>query len=269
MTKAKISSSFGALLAAAVIFSPNFAKSSDLLDGLNDPAPAETRAQVNWNQMYLQGFGGFAWTEWNGPLGYDDRGIDDGFDDSDRSIKSESWFVGVGAGGDRQFGKIVLGGVVDVATGDISESGSFLPYPESDGAPAWDITTELEYFGTVRGRLGYLVRDDFLVYGTGGLAWGLAKSSIQPVYNKGEEGEYVNGNASDESAHIGWTAGAGFEWKLSNNVSFTTEYLYLNLGDGDYSFSGTKGYGNGIYATDSYDPELDVHAIKAGLNYRF
>lgn len=255
-----------AIAAGMVIFSPNFAKSSDLLDSLNDPAP--TQAQVNWTQMYLQGFGGFAWTEWNGPLDLDNRADGDGFDASDRSMKNENWFVGIGAGADRQFGQFVLGGVVDIATGDITESASFLPYPENPGSPAWDITTELEYFGTVRGRLGYLVRNDFLVYGTGGLAWGLAKSSIKPVYNKGEDDELVNGHAFDESAHIGYAVGGGFEYKLSDNVSFTTEYLYLNLGDGDYSFSGTKNNGN-VYASDSYDPDLDIHAIKAGLNYRF
>ena len=38
-------------------------------------------------------------------------------------------------------------------------------------------TNKLDYLGTVRGRLGYLFTPAFLVYGTGGLAYGGVKAS--------------------------------------------------------------------------------------------
>ena len=40
------------------------------------------------------------------------------------------------------------------------------------------VTKELDYFGTVRGRLGWLAYPSLLVYGTGGLAYGGVKSSL-------------------------------------------------------------------------------------------
>jgi opacity protein-like surface antigen len=46
-----------AIAASLVIFSPNFAQSSDLLDSLNDPAPQGTA--VNWSGFYLGGAIGY------------------------------------------------------------------------------------------------------------------------------------------------------------------------------------------------------------------
>lgn len=47
-----------AIATGMVIFSPNFAKSSDLLDGLNDPAPTQG-VKVNWSGFYVGGAIGY------------------------------------------------------------------------------------------------------------------------------------------------------------------------------------------------------------------
>ena len=86
--------------------------------------------------------------------------------------------------------------------------------------------------GTARIRLGYLITPKLLVYGTGGLAYGLSNYSsyavqdlISPVTDP------IGPGGSNHSVfRLGWAAGGGFEWMLINNWSLKTEYLYYDLG---------------------------------------
>jgi outer membrane immunogenic protein len=102
-----------------------------------------------------------------------------------------------------------------------------VPFISGDSS---DVTSKLsldaEWFGTLRGRLGFAA-DNFLIYGTGGLAYGHVQGSAV--------GELVNGaetigyDASASDTNWGWTAGAGIEYGL-DNLSLGIEYLYVDLG---------------------------------------
>ena len=82
----------------------------------------------------------------------------------------------------------------------------------------------LKWFGTVRPRVGFLATERWLVYGTGGLAYGRFDS------------DYVSGvgtsivAASTSKTRTGWTAGAGSEVKIDKNWSVKFEYIYMDLG---------------------------------------
>jgi outer membrane immunogenic protein len=69
--------------------------------------------------------------------------------------------------------------------------------------------------GTLRARAGVTV-DRFLLYGTGGFAFGEEKVS--------------NAASSDSSMRGGWTAGLGAEAAITNNVTARVEYRYTDLG---------------------------------------
>jgi outer membrane immunogenic protein len=43
------------------------------------------------------------------------------------------------------------------------------------------VTKSIDWFGTVRGRVGFLVTPQWLLYATGGLAYGETKSSFNTV----------------------------------------------------------------------------------------
>ena len=83
---------------------------------------------------------------------------------------------------------------------------------------------KLEWFGTVRGRVGYLVAPSWLVYGTGGLAYGRVKSDFLSVEPDGE---------TDVShwaeTRVGWSAGAGIEAMLWDRWTWRLEYLHVDL----------------------------------------
>jgi outer membrane immunogenic protein len=100
------------------------------------------------------------------------------------------------------------------------------------------------WFGTLRGRAGFLLNNNTLFYATGGIAYGSL------------EAESTVTGATESRIHPGWTAGIGAEMALSGNWSAKIEYLYINLYDRTYSLTGTS---NGA----------DSNILRMGLNYRF
>ena len=101
----------------------------------------------------------------------------------------------------------------------------------------------LPWFGTVRGRAGWLVTPTLLLYGTAGFAYG----------------EVSAFNFSN--TRTGWTAGGGVEWLFLPNWSAKLEYLYVDLDS-----SGTTG-GWGFNWGYHNHPQLNV--VRAGVNYHF
>ena len=117
--------------------------------------------------------------------------------------------------------------------------------------------------------MGYLVTDKFLLFATGGLAYGDVKSSASAGANIGGT-SYGPYSFSKTTTQTGWTAGAGVEYMISRNWTFKTEYLYVDLGSANL----LSGGGTGLFSgTDSYNYSLKVHTtdniVRAGLNYKF
>jgi outer membrane immunogenic protein len=101
-------------------------------------------------------------------------------------------------------------------------------------------TSTLDYLGTVRGRLGYLT-PTFLLYGTGGLAYGGVKASTTIGQTNNDctffPGTCLQGSTAPGGAfshtRAGWTAGAGLEWMFAQKWSAKAEYLHYDLGQRD------------------------------------
>ena len=108
--------------------------------------------------------------------------------------------------------------------------------------------TDLRSIGTVRPRLGY-AWDRWLLYVTGGLAWGDIKAG---------QDSCTPSTLCGSNTELGWTIGAGIEAFLIPKWTVKLEYLYADLG-------------NHVY----YTPAIPVSAtekvnlVRAGLNYHF
>ena len=83
----------------------------------------------------------------------------------------------------------------------------------------------LKWFGTARGRLGWLPTDRILLYATGGLVYG----RIDSDYVSGINGVSLL-PASTSTWRAGWTAGAGVEGAISDRWTLKAEYLYADYG---------------------------------------
>jgi outer membrane immunogenic protein len=209
--------SSGVAAAALLIAAPAFA--ADMAQPMPTKAPVLVAEPVfSWTGFYLGANAGYNWgsgEEAAGALGIDPSG----------------WLVGGQVGFNYQFeNNIVLGAEADIQWADATDS-------------ALGIEQKMDYFGTVRARVGYAF-NHIMPYVTGGLAWG-----------HNEVNDNLLGLSSDNTS-VGWTVGAGVEYALDNNWSVKAEYLYMDLGDDYYDSIGAKsGSTNNI--------------VRAGVNYRF
>lgn len=103
------------------------------------------------------------------------------------------------------------------------------------------LSSGVDWLGTVRGRLGYLLNPSLLIFGTGGLTYGGVHANIvnqaytvyEDVPNIGfQEGmQPFFGSSSKFQTLTGWNAGGGCEWMITQNWSVKTDAIYWDLGN--------------------------------------
>ncbi|GAC1332642.1 MAG: porin family protein [Beijerinckiaceae bacterium] len=120
------------------------------------------------------------------------------------------------------------------------------------------------YLGTARGRIGWAF-DRFLVYGTGGLAYGNTNvtNTILGVNAFGAPALFTN-NLGGNRTRLGYALGGGVEYAFTNNWSVKGEYLFTDLGRDNVTFIDPV-TGGGF----TFNRRERNHIVRAGLNYKF
>jgi outer membrane immunogenic protein len=128
------------------------------------------------------------------------------------------------------------------------------------------VTKSIDWFGTVRGRIGFLVTPQWLLYGTGGLAYGETKSSFTTTdLTFGcMPGAGACATGASSGVRAGWTAGAGTEAMLAPNWSVKVEYLYVDLGGRSVNAPSFT-----LPIVFSSSTAFREQIVRAGLNYHF
>ncbi len=202
------------LVLAALLAAPFAANAADLR-APTYKAPAYVAPMApSWTGFYVglnagYGFGDANWSGVNDP-------------------EPSGFLVGGTIGYNLQTGSWVWGIEGDLAWANIDDS---------VGARSSEIT----WFGTARGRIGYAGWGSMMPYITAGAAFAGVENSI--------------GAASTSETRVGWTAGLGLEYMVWTNWSVKLEYLYADLGTADAPGPSTV--------------DMTSHIVRAGLNYRF
>jgi len=204
------------------------------------------------------------------------------------SSKLQGGFGGVQAGYNWQVNPFFLAGLEADFQGSAIRGSAANPPFNLAFSPA-QIGTEdrLKWFGTVRGRLGFLPTDRLLIYGTGGFAFGRVEANSLMTVATGLIGASGGFGAScliadgtfpscfsGSSARTatGWTAGAGFEFALSQNISLKAEYLYMSLGTDNHALVALSTMNLARPVTPAsfiVSSKVDYSLARVGLNYRF
>jgi outer membrane immunogenic protein len=222
----------------------------------------------NWTGFYIGLNAGYGWN--------DDRnvaisgsplitGAQPNFIPFALGLRPEGWLAGGTIGYNYQFGgRGVVGIEADFAWADIEDS-NFIDLPPGAVPPLrTSVSEKIDFFGTVRGRLG-MTFDRLLVYGTGGLAY----ANVKQFGNVDEFfpgfGRQFIANSSD--LRYGWTVGGGAEWAVSKNWSVKAEYLYYDLGANTITGAQTNPVSATQFATYSFSTRGSI--ARGGLNYKF
>lgn len=173
------------------------------------------------------------------------------------SADDDSFAGGGHVGYNRAFGAIggnvfVLGAVADLSFADVSKGGGI-----RDGANTLGVRQELDYLATVRLKAG-LGLDRFLVYGTGGVAFGEVETTFVDTL-------FLDASTSD--TRVGYAVGAGTDYALTDNLLLGVEYLYTDLGSDDTSRVVPLGAGRTLTTTSNED--FDFHTVWAKASFRF
>ena len=131
----------------------------------------------------------------------------------------------------------------------------------------------VDYLGTVRGRVGWLVNPTLMFFGTGGLAYGgVGLNTSSFVYDSGWSARPTStGGVNFSDTQVGWTGRGGVEWMFMPNWSAKAEYLYYDLGSLSQNFTmpvtATNG-GEALFA-GQVKARVSGNIVRAGINYHF
>jgi len=132
---------------------------------------------------------------------------------------------------------------------------------------------KLEDFGTVRGRLGYVI-NNVLLYGTGGWAWSHSNidRTITCVVAGGgicpggpSPSPLTGAIVSSSGFNNGWVAGAGVEWMFAPNWTAKVEYQHMEFDNirRDFNYVGFPA------AFRRIEQDVRVDTVRVGVNYIF
>lgn len=249
-------------LAAVVAFS-SAAAAADLPTSV--PAAIPAGPAYSWTGFYVGANVGYGWgldtvryTGDAGILNLVGTGVPGSFD-----------LNGKGALGGLQLGynlqitpQIVVGLEADIQIADIDGTRSWAIGAGTGSAGS--VSTKVDWFGTVRGRIGFAF-DRILVYGTGGLAYGNAEVTGSWVSGTlAAPTTTASGTRSD--TRFGYAIGGGIEWAFAPNISIKGEYLYVDLGRVDTTLGGGVGP---VPFIVSQRHDVDFHVVRLGVNVRF
>lgn len=246
---------------AAVVLCFSAAGAADLPVRTPAPAPVAYAPVFLWSGFYVGVNGGYGGDKFEYPFAGQ---IGQTTFSGKPSVTSSGALFGAQVGYNWQFAsRWVVGIEADYQWSNIEGQVSINGAVPGFGAANIVAGSEVTSFGTVRARFGY-GWDRALLYVTGGWAYGKVDNggalAIVPI---GGGGGGFGGALSRGTTNTGWTAGLGLEYALTNNLSFKTEYLYVDLGGKNLLTLA----GGGIAAR--LDAETRFHVARAGLNYRF
>jgi outer membrane immunogenic protein len=262
-------------IAAAASLAATGAFAADLPARTYTKAPVYVEPVFNWTGFYVGGNLGYSWgnsdnsttiTRFN--TGLPLPGTLNGTNTSSNNVNG---VIGGGQFGHNwQMQNWLFGLEADIqGSGERGSSAITCVRCSDDNADiVTNLTQRLDWFGTVRGRIGALVTPTVLLYGTGGLAYGEVNVGGTASGNFNGLTVAIPGNSSTRA---GWTLGAGVEGVIGGGWTAKLEYLYMDLG----TVSGGPIPLTGILAPVrtvaglSYSSHFTDNIVRAGVNYHF
>jgi outer membrane immunogenic protein len=201
------------------------AGSAHAADLMMDPPIVDTPEAYDWTGFYAGVAGGWGAASVHSIYG---------------PVDPRGFVLGADVGYNQQFGQFVLGGEADLQWTGMN--GSIIA-----AGVGSTIKGNIDYYGTVRGRAG-IALDRFMPYVTGGLSYGhgSGSSTTAPGY-------------TTSVGLIGWTAGVGAEYAVTDSISLKGELDYHDYGNVTY-YAGTP-IAETIHSS--------FGTARVGLNFKF
>lgn len=195
----------------------------------------------NWDGSGLVRFGVFLQ---NSSIDYDIAQTSPAGTASKFTASPNGFGVGISAGYDLRLGSFIVGAEADVSWDDGRDR----------SRPVTGEQYGIDYFSTVRGRLGYVIHPALMVYGTAGYSMLGAEYKLNNFVGPGG----ATGVGSKKYGTIGgFVYGGGVEYDMGWGIGFV-EYLHSDMSSWDFlNFQGSR---------TSIDGTQDV--VRVGLKFK-
>jgi outer membrane immunogenic protein len=256
------------------------------------PAPAPV-APYNWTGWYIGANAGGGWSSNDVSFIPNDPAATFVLTPGQPNVSLDpSGFIG-GAqlGYNWQFNRSwVLGFETDFQGSGIKDSQTSVA-PTNFGRPFAPVEEKINWFGTVRARLGYLPIDNLLVFVTGGFAYGEVERNSNYFYVPGfGKGSTQAGSSvacgitapaivgascfvgAQKDPSVGWTLGGGLEYAFWQRWTVKAEYLYVSLDTDPLTAPAQFLFtpGNAPASINVFFKDrTNINVARLGLNYRF
>ena len=246
----------------AACCSMTYAGPTSLSDGkatIEAAAPIAAE-QFSWTGFYLGARLGYGWHDGD----VESHLLPDNVFRIDPSAEPNDaeGFVGGGEFGyNWQFQRFVVGAEADFSGASVSgDSNPTIGFPPSNLTGHQPRSLDVNWFGTVRGRVGFALTPRLLIYGTGGLAYANVDETVGAI---AVVANYVNTRSSTD---FGWTAGGGVEYAIFRNWTMKAEYLHSNLGD--HTMTAESDVARSVFRV-KYRWDAELNSVVLGVNYKF
>ncbi len=257
------------LALAGALWSALPARAAEVVHQLPFKAPPATAPApgFDWTGWYFGGHYGYAtgYSRWTatqaGGAGPALSGSVDLTNPLNGYFGDGSYFGGLQVGYNQKVGsRLVLGAEADVA---FPSNPVGLMGAQTFSSPLVgqaNYRDSVAYSGTVRGRVGYVLDNNWLIYGTGGFAFAydkLQRSQLlgMPVNGTAAEGTFQSGLMW----RLGWALGAGLELPVAPNWTAKVEYQYAGFGNSNVTFPA---------GAQVFNSNLALQSIRVGFNYQ-
>lgn len=185
-------------------------------------------------------------------------------------VDAAGFIGGAQIGYNEQVGTLVLGVEADIDGADLGRSSRFTRASSLLGATLVTTASQrLADLGTLRARLGYTPADRWMIYATGGLAYGEAKLGGSVT---ADGAPALSWSGATTRMQLGLAVGAGAEYALTDHVSVKAEYLYYDLGRiANATTPAAAVLATPALAGVSYAARSGIAGslLRAGVDYRF
>ncbi len=248
--KRAISGLGGLAVSALFIAAPlSIASAADMAVKAPPPALAPTPV-YSWTGCYIGGNTGGAWAH-KTTVATSDDGVPTYVPIG--STSADGWAYGGQIGCDYQFNTTWVVGIRGMWDGSTMKGSNQWPSSPEDSN-----NYKIDSFGTVVGKLGYLVAPTVELYALGGVAW--VRDNLS--WTDAPVGEVATGSQT----RTGYDVGGGLSWMFAPNWDLWIEYDYMGFGTKNLDLAGV-GDDAGAYLTANV--QQSVEKVLLGIDYRF
>lgn len=233
----------------AAITAATFSSAPVLAADMPTKAPvyrATSAASSNWTGCYIGANTGGTWAHKSTTL-TNDLGLPT--DVFLGSLTASGWAYGGQIGCDYQFANNWVVGIRGMWDGSSLKGSNQVP------SGVFTNNVKIDSFGTVVGKLGYLVNPSIEIYGLAGVAW----VRDHYFFTQTGFGEFASGNQT----RTGYDLGVGVSWMFAPNWNLWLEYDHMGFGTRNAILADTSGL------TRAIDVQQSVDKVLVGINYRF